>query len=75
MSSILIKKATLEGIETDILIKDKRIEKIATEIDFIADKVINAKGKWVVPGFVNMHTHAAMTLMRGIGEDMHLIDW
>lgn len=75
MGSILIKRAILEGVEKDILIIDEKIDRIGDEIMFEADKQIEANGKWVIPGFVNMHTHAAMTLMRGIGEDMHLIDW
>ena len=28
-----------------------------------------------MPGFVNAHTHAAMSLLRGVGEDMVLQDW
>ena len=32
-------------------------------------------GKVAVPGFVNMHTHSPMSLMRGIGEDMVFQDW
>ncbi|MDF9830628.1 amidohydrolase [Parabacteroides sp. PF5-6] len=31
--------------------------------------------KAVVPGFVNAHTHAAMTLFRGFGDDMALMPW
>lgn len=29
----------------------------------------------VTPGFVNLHTHAAMTLLRGVGDDLPLMDW
>lgn len=29
----------------------------------------------VTPGFVNAHTHAAMTLLRGVGDDMPLMQW
>ena len=29
----------------------------------------------LIPGFVNAHTHAPMTLMRGFGDDMRLTDW
>ena len=29
----------------------------------------------LIPGLVNAHTHAAMTLMRGIADDLHLMDW
>ncbi|QFY43694.1 TRZ/ATZ family hydrolase [Candidatus Methylospira mobilis] len=29
----------------------------------------------LIPGFVNAHTHAAMTLMRGVANDLPLMDW
>jgi 5-methylthioadenosine/S-adenosylhomocysteine deaminase len=29
----------------------------------------------VIPGLINAHTHAAMTLLRGIADDLHLMDW
>ena len=29
----------------------------------------------LVPGFVNLHTHAAMTLMRGMADDLPLMRW
>ncbi|MGH8672431.1 MAG: TRZ/ATZ family hydrolase [Burkholderiales bacterium] len=29
----------------------------------------------VIPGLVNLHTHAAMTLMRGLADDLPLMDW
>jgi 5-methylthioadenosine/S-adenosylhomocysteine deaminase len=32
-------------------------------------------GHLLVPGFVNLHTHAAMTLLRGVGDDLPLKDW
>ncbi len=37
--------------------------------------VIDAKGKLVLPGFVNGHTHAPMTLFRGLKDDVTLDDW
>lgn len=33
------------------------------------------KGKLLTPGFVNCHGHSAMTLLRGIGSDLPLLDW
>ena len=46
------------------------------EIYLDADvKVLDCKGKAAVPGFVNMHTHSAMTLTRGYREDAKLQDW
>src|SRR3546814_5103967 len=29
----------------------------------------------LLPGFVNLHTHAAMSLLRGIADDLPLMDW
>lgn len=75
MSSLLIKNAIIEGIKRDVLIIGNTIEKIDVEIDYKADRILNSTGKWIIPGLINMHTHAAMTLMRGIGEDMHLKEW
>jgi 5-methylthioadenosine/S-adenosylhomocysteine deaminase len=72
MSTLLIKNVNNNDDITDIFIKDNRIEKISEHIDKGADRIIEGKGKYVIPGFINMHTHAAMTLLRGIGEDICL---
>ena len=36
---------------------------------------IDAKGKVVIPGFVNTHQHAAMSLLRGYADDLPLKEW
>jgi 5-methylthioadenosine/S-adenosylhomocysteine deaminase len=38
-------------------------------------QVIDASGMVAIPGFVNAHTHCAMTLMRGYADDMPLMPW
>ena len=38
-------------------------------------EVYSGKGKVLLPAFVNSHSHAAMTLMRGYGENMSLDNW
>lgn len=43
--------------------------------DFKADRVIDAAGDIVMPGFHNTHTHLPMTLLRGCAEDLPLMDW
>lgn len=40
-----------------------------------ATKIIDAKGGLVLPGLVNGHTHAAMTLFRGLADDLPLMQW
>ncbi|MCD6485042.1 MAG: amidohydrolase [Candidatus Odinarchaeota archaeon] len=36
---------------------------------------IDASRKIILPGLINTHTHAAMTLMRSVADDMELMDW
>jgi 5-methylthioadenosine/S-adenosylhomocysteine deaminase len=41
----------------------------------LAKQKLDARGKLIVPGFVNGHTHAPMTLFRGLHDDVTLDDW
>jgi 5-methylthioadenosine/S-adenosylhomocysteine deaminase len=36
---------------------------------------VTLAGHALIPGLVNLHTHAAMTLMRGLADDRALMDW
>jgi 5-methylthioadenosine/S-adenosylhomocysteine deaminase len=38
-------------------------------------RTISATGQLVMPGLINTHTHAAMSLLRGIADDLTLKDW
>jgi 5-methylthioadenosine/S-adenosylhomocysteine deaminase len=42
---------------------------------YFADTIIDATGCVVMPGLINGHTHAAMTLFRGIADDLPLETW
>lgn len=42
---------------------------------FRARRRIEARGRLVLPGFVNAHTHAPMTLLRGVRDDEDLMTW
>lgn len=46
----------LEGV-FDILVESGKISKVGKEIKTKADKTIDAKGKIVVPGLIDMHVH------------------
>ncbi len=39
------------------------------------DEIIDASDFFIMPGFVNTHTHLAMVLMRGIADDVPLQKW
>jgi 5-methylthioadenosine/S-adenosylhomocysteine deaminase len=72
--SILIKNVKLNGQETNIYIDATTIIEIGSSRSE-ADHVIDGTNKAVVPGMVNAHTHAAMTLLRGYADDMKLFEW
>lgn len=38
-------------------------------------EVIDATGKWILPGLINTHCHAAMTLFRSYADDLPLMEW
>ncbi len=38
-------------------------------------RVIDGRNGLLMPGFYNAHCHAAMTLERGVGSDLNLMDW
>ncbi|MDX2245176.1 MAG: amidohydrolase [Bacteroidia bacterium] len=42
---------------------------------YTSEKTIDASGKIVMPGLVNTHTHAAMTMFRGLANDLPLQEW
>lgn len=41
----------------------------------VADRFEGGEHHVVLPGFVNCHTHSAMTLLRGIADDLPLMPW
>lgn len=79
MGKIILKNITLDGKPSDIRIEGGVIASIRPHEGSLpvpdGHDVVDCAGKVAVPGFVNAHTHAAMSLLRGIGEDMVLQDW
>jgi 5-methylthioadenosine/S-adenosylhomocysteine deaminase len=47
----------------------------AIEAQYAGGQTIDARGKLVLPGFINGHTHVPMTLLRGLHDDVTLDDW
>ncbi len=42
---------------------------------FEVEKVMDANGGIIMPGLINVHTHASMTLFRGLADDLPLMTW
>ena len=60
-----------------LCIRDDTIAHIADNglESFKSEKIIDADGGLILPGLVNAHTHAAMSLFRGLADDLPLMDW
>lgn len=86
MSKILIRAMILPmtGADTffpqgEICIEDDLIvsvgEKGSSPEGFVPDRILELPNDVVMPGLINTHTHAAMTLLRGYADDLPLMPW
>ena len=61
--------------KTNIYIKDDIITHVGKLDDFDADRVIDGSKFITMPGFINAHTHVAMSYFRNYGNDNDLMTW
>jgi 5-methylthioadenosine/S-adenosylhomocysteine deaminase len=80
--SLLIKGATVITLdardrlfEGDVLIERGRIASVGDLRGASASETIDARGRVLLPGFVQTHIHLCQTLFRGAADDLALIDW
>ncbi|MCK4260700.1 MAG: amidohydrolase [Halanaerobiales bacterium] len=87
MGKLLIRGADLMTMKKDthvicdsavVIVDDKFIfvgqaNDLPEEWEF--NRVIEAKDKVIMPGLINTHTHAAMTLFRSYADDLPLMEW
>jgi dihydropyrimidinase len=73
MNTILIRNGKVvtenEAKIKDILVVDDKIKKIDNDIDFSASEIIDASGKIVIPGGVDVHTHLNLHAGGYIADD------
>ncbi|MFA5662109.1 MAG: amidohydrolase [Bacteroidales bacterium] len=78
MKTILISNVLLFKERKDVLIEGNKIKSVEPAGTFPKqgfDRIIDGSRKAIIPGFVNAHAHSAMTLFRGVGEDVPLDQW
>jgi 5-methylthioadenosine/S-adenosylhomocysteine deaminase len=61
--------------EGDVLVENGRIAALGATHAGRVDEVIEARGRVLLPGFVQTHVHLCQTLFRGAADDLSLIDW
>jgi 5-methylthioadenosine/S-adenosylhomocysteine deaminase len=82
LRALLIRNATIVTMDDaraivngSVLIHDGRIGRVGDVGVVRADKVIDAGGGYVLPGFIQTHVHLCQTLFRGYADDLALMDW
>lgn len=86
MSKLLIEGATVVTLNLDnaiyspgdIIVENDRLVYVGPSQKRLAwqpDRIVCGQGKIALPGFVNTHTHAAMTLFRSYADDLALKPW
>ena len=74
--SLAISDALLAGRRVGLRAKEGVIVELGPNVTpRPEDATLDAAGAIVVPGLINGHTHAAMTLFRGYGDDLPLMQW
>ena len=62
-------------LKGDVVIDGERIVSVGPAYDGTADREIDATGDIVMPGMINTHTHVAMSVMKGVVDDLTFPDF
>jgi 5-methylthioadenosine/S-adenosylhomocysteine deaminase len=74
-ATVLTMNDTLDIVDGAVSVRDGRIVSVGPETDAPHDRVVDAGGDWLLPGFVQTHVHLCQTLFRGYADDLRLLDW
>lgn len=86
-ADLIIKNALIVTMNTkreildnaSIAIAGDKIIAIGPSIDiesqYASNKIIDARGKFIFPGFISTHTHLFQELLKGLGRDKPLLEW
>src|SRR5471030_1352206 len=80
--SLLIRGGTVltmndlwEVVEGDVSIRDGRIAAIGSDLAGHHDRVVEARGGYILPRLIQTHIHLCQTLFRGYADDLALMQW
>ena len=73
--TILTMNDRFDVVDGDVSIRDGRIAAIGSSLTGAHDRVIDARGGYVLPGLIQTHIHLCQTLFRGFADDLPLMDW
>src|SRR6187402_1379942 len=65
----------LDIVEGSVVVRDGRIVSVGPDSGERHDTVVEARGAYLLPGFIQTHIHLCQTLFRGYADDMPLLEW
>jgi len=71
---VILGGLNIRGERINLGISEGRIEYCGRD-EVKGEEKLDAKGCVIIPGFVNLHTHTGMTILRGFADDMPLERW
>ena len=74
-ATILTLNDAREIVDGAITVSGGRITAVGRETDHVVDRVIDARGGYLLPGFVQTHVHLCQTIFRSYADDMPLLEW
>jgi cytosine/adenosine deaminase-related metal-dependent hydrolase len=74
-ATILTMNDRLDILEGSVLVRDGTIVSVGPEVRGPADTIVDARGGYLLPGFIQTHVHLCQTLFRGSADDMPLLEW
>ena len=72
---IVTQNKNRDVVRGDLVIDGERIVSVGGKYSGSADREIDAKGDIVMPGMINTHTHVAMSVMKGVVDDVTFPDF
>jgi 5-methylthioadenosine/S-adenosylhomocysteine deaminase len=76
-ASYVVRSADRVELDRDVLIEGSRVAAVG-RLDLAADPaatVIDGCGRAVIPGLINAHTHTYQNFLKGLSDDLRLVEW
>jgi len=75
-ATILTMNDGFDIVEGDLLVRNGRIVAVGhVDANERVDRTIDARGAYLLPGFIQTHIHLCQTIFRGYADDLALLDW
>lgn len=70
---VLVGDAAGTVLDADVAVAGASIVAVGPALE--GREVVDLRGRWLLPGFVQTHVHLVQTLFRGLADDLVLLDW